>query len=65
MGLILSSLQRVVECIGLRVFSPIVHHLIPSGHQVDTLNTMRYKARASIIPIYIYINTNTFIYMSD
>ena len=39
-----SSLQRVAESIGLRVILPIVYHLIPSGHIVDTLKPMRYIA---------------------
>jgi hypothetical protein len=46
-----------------RVILPIVYLLMPSGHIVDTLSPMRGKARADIQPIYIYKNTNTFIYM--
>jgi hypothetical protein len=42
---------------------PIVYLLIPSGHQVDTRKPKRNMAQAERCPIYIHINTNTFIYI--
>jgi hypothetical protein len=43
---------------------PIVYLLIQPARHLDALKPKREKARAETVPIYIHINTNTFIYMS-
>ena len=43
---------------------PIVYLLIPPARYLYPPQAKRNKARAETVPIYIHINTNTFIYMS-
>lgn len=59
------SLQRIVENPLLYPILPIVYLLRPPARYPFATSTLRYKARAEIIPIYIHIKTKTFIYMSD
>ena len=58
------SLQRVVENHIKYLILPIVYLLIPPARHLDATQPKRYMARAETVPIYIHINTNTFIYMS-
>jgi hypothetical protein len=59
-----SSLQRVVENYLKYPILPIVYLLIRPARYLYPLEPKRNKARAETVPIYIHINTNTFIYMS-
>lgn len=56
------SLQLVVENPYSYPFLPIVYLLIRPARIVDALYPKRNKARAEIIPIYIYIKRHTHIY---